>query len=497
MEFAKDWGKPGPHPDRILLNLTKEPATSISVTWRTDASVRQAYAEIAPATAAPKFWRQAETLPATTVPMDGRQVQKAGLLSHYHSVTFSDLVPDTLYAYRVGDGRVWSEWIQFRTAAAGPAPFTFMYVGDAQNNILEVWSRLIREGYRTAPNAAFIIHAGDLINDAHSESQWAEWFSAGGFIHRMLPSLPVAGNHEYDPYNAADEARDIERLSVQWRAQFTLPENGIDALPETNYYVDYQGVRIIVLNSNERQQAQAAWLREVLASNAQRWTVVTYHHPLFSASADRDNPLLRELWKPLFDEYGVDIALQGHDHAYARGHAAAPGGNLPTGLNTRDGTGTLYVVSVSGGKMYGLRPEGWDGWPATRDRAAENTQLFQILSIDGDRLTYAARTATGELYDAFDLVKDPDGGPNWLLERKQEAIAARRFSGTIPYQDELPTSIREALLEKFPGFTFDDILYVDERDFRGYHVELEKGDTEIDLKLNMDGRILEQTIETD
>ena len=43
-------------------------------------------------------------------------------------------------------------------------PFSFFYVGDAQNYILELWSRLIREGYK-APTASFIIHAGDLIND--------------------------------------------------------------------------------------------------------------------------------------------------------------------------------------------------------------------------------------------------------------------------------------------------------------------------------------------
>jgi len=58
-----------------------------------------------------------------------------------------------------------------------------LYVGDAQNYILELWSRLIREGYKKAPDASFVIHAGDLVNNAHSEQQWQEWFDAGGWIH--------------------------------------------------------------------------------------------------------------------------------------------------------------------------------------------------------------------------------------------------------------------------------------------------------------------------
>ena len=46
------------------------------------------------------------------------------------------------------------------------------YVGDAQNYVYDLWSRLIREGYKKAPEASFILHAGDLIDDAHNEEEW-------------------------------------------------------------------------------------------------------------------------------------------------------------------------------------------------------------------------------------------------------------------------------------------------------------------------------------
>ncbi len=441
-EFAKNWSKPGQHPDHIVLNFSEDPSESVSVTWRTSTEITQGYAEIAIASAAPKFWRNAKTIEAKTETMDARKVETAGVVSNYHSVTFSGLTSDTLYAYRVGDGKIWSEWIQFRTASKASKPFSFLYVGDAQNYILELWSRLIREGYRKAPYASFIIHAGDMINDAHSERQWHEWFTAGGWIHRMLPSISVPGNHEYRPLSTKKKENNIRSLSVQWKHQFTLPENGpeIDELKETVYFTDYQDLRVISLNSNLKQEEQIEWLEKVLKNNPKKWVVVTYHHPLFSASSGRDNTRLRSLWKPIFDKYKVDLALQGHDHSYARGrtepYLAADEQNVLDGLNTRDYTGTVYVVSVSGGKMYKLRPNGWEGWDAQRDRAAENTQLVQLISIDGDKLSYQSFTATGELYDAFDLIKQSDGRPNKFIEKRGYAIDPRRHDNTINYQDQ-------------------------------------------------------------
>ncbi len=495
-EFAANWSKPGEHPDHIVLNLTADPATSASVTWRTSPEISEGYAEIAVADAAPKFWRNAKTTKAETTTMDASQIMTAEVVSNYHSVTFTGLLPDTLYAYRVGNGQIWSEWIHFRTASAEPEPFAFLYVGDAQNYILELWSRLIREGYRTAPEARFIIHAGDLVSEAHSERQWHEWFTAGGWIHSMLPSIPVPGNHEFEPYTEEEDENDIEHLSVQWNPQFTLPVNGPEGLNETSYYVDYQGVRILALNSSEQQEDQAAWLEEVLTDNPNKWTVATFHHPLFSASAGRNNNELRALWKPIFDKYRVDIALQGHDHSYARGGVAPRGENLVTGVNTRDQTGTMYVVSVSGGKMYELR-DGWEDLGAQRDRAAENTQLFQVINVNGDTLSYQAYTATGQLYDAFDLIKPTGDGPNRLVERQEEAIAARRHDNTITYEDQLPESIQNDVLARHPGYELDGVRYADDPGFRGYYVELEDADTEVHLKIDMDGKVLEERVEQD
>jgi 3',5'-cyclic AMP phosphodiesterase CpdA len=441
-QYEEDWSKPDHHPDHIVLNLTEDPSTSMSVSWRTDTTIRDGMAEIAVATPAPKFWRYASSYEAHTETLDTHGVIQAGGVSNFHTVTFNGLLPDTLYAYRVGDGTYWSEWFQFRTASQEEKPFSFLYVGDAQNYILELWARLIREGFRKAPDAGFILHAGDLVNNAHSEQQWHEWFAAGGFIHSMVPSIATPGNHEYQPRTAEEAGENIRSLSVQWRPQFNLPLNGVSGFEETVYYADYQDTRIISLNSNRAPEEQIPWLEEVLSSNPRKWSIVSFHHPLYSASERRDNPELRDAWKPLFDKYGVDLVLQGHDHSYARGRTRPLGENVVDGLNTRDYAGTVYVVSVSGGKMYKLEPTGWDAFEeAEQERTAENTQLFQVITIDGDTLSYESYTATGDLYDAFDLLKSPGGAPNRFIERKGEAVPERRHHNTIPYEDPLPESI--------------------------------------------------------
>ncbi len=67
-------------------------------------------------------------------------------------------------------------------------------------------------------------------------------------------------------------------------------------------------------------------------------------------------------------------------------------------------SGTVYVVSVSGPKMYDLSDDPW------MKRKARNTQLFQVITIDNNKMTYEAFSADGELYDAFDLIKSGKKG---------------------------------------------------------------------------------------
>jgi hypothetical protein len=112
-KFHFDWSKPTEYPDRIVLNFGQNPTAEVNVTWRTNMEIKTGYAEIAIATAAPKFWKNGKTLTAKTEILDASMIQTAEVIANYHSVEFRDLLPDTTYAYRVGDGERWSEWFQF------------------------------------------------------------------------------------------------------------------------------------------------------------------------------------------------------------------------------------------------------------------------------------------------------------------------------------------------------------------------------------------------
>lgn len=387
-------------PDRIILTFASDPATSQAVTWRTDLTVKAAVAEIALAADGPVFekgWRGSDDKLVKRLPAKTEKLTDA----LYHSVNFTALAPKTKYVYRAGDGTNWSEWFQFETAAKEPEPFGFIYFGDAQNGIRSLWSRVARGAYSDMPKARFIVHAGDLVDAGNSDPQWGEWHAAAGWINGMVPSVPAAGNHEYS---------DPKGLTKHWRAQFTLPDHGPAGLQESCYFIDYQGVRVIVLNSNEKHAEQAAWLQKTLADNPARWTVVAFHHPVYSPVAGRDNPAVREAWRTVIDgaPHGVDLVLQGHDHTYGRS-------GLMRGDNTLDGTqvtterGTIYVVSVSGPKLYTGGDMAW------MVRRGNGVQLYQLIRFEAAELVYESRTARGDLYDAFTLRKRPDGG-NDLIE---------------------------------------------------------------------------------
>ncbi|QDU42448.1 Calcineurin-like phosphoesterase [Symmachiella dynata] len=407
--------RPTAMPDRILLTWNDDVATTQAVTWRTDTSVKKGYAQIALAEDGPMFTTKSKDVSSTKQLLDSDLGQ-----AHYHTAHFTDLTPKTLYVYRVGDGVNWSSWTHFRTPSTEAEPFTFIYFGDAQNNLKAHWWRVFREAYADAPRAQFMLHAGDLINRGSRDAEWGDWVRAGGWVNAMIPSVAIPGNHEYSKYDPnGNEYPDGQRqLSTHWPVLFEFPTNGPDSLSESAYWFDFQGTRFICLNSNEQIDVQTPWLEGVLKDNPNKWTVVTHHHPIYPSSRAQ-NPEIRDGWQPLYDKYGVDIVLQGHDHSYGRTGLMGYEQNLPTGVTVQsEKAGTLYVVSVSGPKQYGR-----NDFPFVR--RAEDTQLYQIITVDGDELRYDARTATGALYDAFTLRKR-DGEVNELIERVPDTPEYRR-----------------------------------------------------------------------
>ena len=396
-------------PDRVIMNLTEKPETSVAVNWRTDLTQAQGEVQWAVATDGPEFLKSVQKIPSAIEFLSVKNGEVT-IEANYHSARLEGLQPAQTYVYRVGFGEHWSEWHQFRMPAKGKA-LSFLYFGDAQNDVKSMWSRVIRESYKKMPQVDFMLHAGDLINRSGEDIEWGEWFYAGSFIHATVPSLMTPGNHEY--------ARGVI-LAPQWKKQFNLPANGPKGLDETCYQVNYQDLKVISLDAEQIDeskhfaQLQATWLDSILTNDPRPWTVVTLHYPFYSTKPNRDNVELRDRFKPIIDKHRVDLVLQGHDHAYGRGSVA----NAPLAADSRKtSSATVYVVSVSGPKMYEVSDDPW------MDRRASNTQLFQLISLEGTELLYQAFTATGELYDSFLLEKGKDGVNK--LTNKIPAMAER------------------------------------------------------------------------
>lgn len=444
------WQEPSEWPDRIVATIEGDPARSIAVTWRTSEAVTETQAEIALARPDARFDREARAVAAQTERLDLAQAVHEGLsfpvehnqglpATHHHSVRFDGLEPDTLYAYRVqGAEGKWSEWFQTRTAPAS-GPIRFIYLGDAQNGLASHWPRVIRAAFQKAPDARFILHAGDLVNRGSRDLEWAHWFRAGSFIHGMIPAIPVAGNHEYDDY-ALSQSEEIELLSILWRPQFRLPIEAAlsEPLHETVYSVRYSpDLEVFLLNTNiDDLTEQARWLDERLAQSDARWRVVSMHHPIFSSGRGRDSPGRREVLLPILLKHEVDLVLQGHDHTYARG--TMPSLDQVPSRTARTANGAvkaMFVNSVSGSKQYEFNEDGWDKYEATGirlDRRGENTQFFQVIEIDEGGLHYAAYSADGQLYDEFRLAKASDGAKT--LVNTPDLPAEKRFENTLPYE---------------------------------------------------------------
>ena len=417
------WQLPTQWPDRVIATVTADPTTSFSVSWRTNSDVELAEAQLAKAQNISRFDFDAQTYPATTEAVDltkaaqhgnayGRYTNHGFGVVHTHSVTFSDLEPGTTYAFRVrGAARHWSEWFHLTTAPPANAPLKFLYFGDAQNGVLSHWSRVIRAAFAMAPDASVSIHAGDMVERASRDYEWAEWFRAGAFVHARIPAVAVAGNHEYDVVTENGRA-----LSPLWRTQFRLPlsEELPPALQETVYEVNFPQVDIYVLDTNvegDLRDAQARWLDERLTASTTRWRIVTSHTPIFRSAANRaDDPWLHAAIRPILSKHRVDLVLQGHDHVYMRGHI-----EVETVTDDEHGAmavQTVFVNSMSGPKGYRGKSDGWDGYSdagAKLARTGENVQFFHVGEIDHGRLTLTTYTALGEVYDAFTLEKDREG----------------------------------------------------------------------------------------
>jgi hypothetical protein len=383
----------GPRPDQITVAFGNDPERSLVWTWRTDPSVASSRLRLV----APGAHWSCEPQRSETITGQYELIETPSVLNdpaiRRHRVEATDLAPDTVYAYSLGDGspQGWSPWYTARTGPDRPRSITFLYMGDPQCG-LEEWGKLLSAAYRRHPDAACLLIAGDLVDRGNERTNWDHFFVRAAGVFERLPVLPCAGNHEY-----------LDQGPRLYRAFFDLPANGPAGIdPDLVYAFEYGNAFIAVLDSTlalaspAMAHKQAEWLDDALGRTQRPWKLVMFHHPVYASHPTRESPALGEAWVPVFDKHHVDLVLQGHDHAYQRTYPLRAGRRV-----TRPDQGTTYIVSVSGTKYYGQRLR------AEMDVGFTERSTYQTITIEvpEDRLVYRAWDGEGREVDHFTIEK--------------------------------------------------------------------------------------------
>ncbi len=371
-------------PDRILITWSGDPFSSRDVTWQGDTLTHHGFLQLTESLASN------DTVLYTS---PSKIIKTSGGATSFFRIGIKDLKPGYSYQYRVANENRWSEWYTFKIGNRADSAHSFIFIGDVQDSINGVSGELFRRAYESQPNASFIMFIGDMIERPH-DAYWGEWFREGGTIFKTLPVIATPGNHEY--YKGL-----IQKIDERWMAHFSFPQNGPPNFLGRVCFWDYQNTRYISLDSNGIQSIPSAleqrnWLKFVLENTHQRWIVIMMHHPIYSTSRGRDYFYLRALFKPLFDQYNVDLVLEGHDHAYGRAIHIA-NSKFP------DQQGAVYVVSHASPKLYDI------GFSSKMDKLATNTQMYQLVDVSNDSIRYRAYTSDGTPFDGFTIHKDAGG----------------------------------------------------------------------------------------
>ena len=366
----------------LHLTFGADPARQMVASWITDGAVNRP--RVLYGTPEGGFGGCAEAETRTYV--DGT----SGRTVYVHHAGMDRLRPNTDYIYLVQHDGATPDAGTFRTAPSGRAPFTFTSFGDqatpevtwtAQAGVFPGLdanstpaSKDVVTGVETVAPLFHLLN-GDLCYanlDVDRVRTWNNFFTNNTRSARFRPWMPAAGNHEIEKQNG--------QIGLDaFQTYFKLPSTETDAeLANLWYSFTVGSVRVIVLQNDDNclqdggdvyisgysGGRQLAWLQqELAAARASRdvdWIVVAMHQVMISTSDANGSDLgLREKYGPLFDKYGVDLVLCGHEHDYERslavrgvvsGSETLTPNPVSTATDNIDSTyGTVHMILGGGG----------------------------------------------------------------------------------------------------------------------------------------------------
>ncbi|HWH26631.1 MAG TPA: metallophosphoesterase family protein [Pseudolysinimonas sp.] len=290
--------------------------------------------------------------------------------------TLSGLTENTAYSYRVGSEGNWSPTYAFATQSFDGA-FDFLFFGDPQigasGNIAKDgagWNDTLNVALGANPNAELLVSGGDQVETANTETQWDAFLAPDKL--RQYPWAATIGNHDVG-------GKAYEQHLFTPNTDHTAPyySNGNPASNTSggDYWYIYKDVLFIDLNSNSYATSQGgggdaahvSYVTDVVNQHGAeaKYTVLVYHHSIYSPAdhaKDADNKVRRVDFPTTFSTLGVDLVLQGHDHAYSRSYEIKNGAKAnpdeqPGAADVYTGPGgVVYVTanSASGSKYYDL-----------------------------------------------------------------------------------------------------------------------------------------------
>lgn len=371
------------------VSWTEDPARSVTVSWRSaEPGVQTLQLVTERDYAAAGFSGALETDAAA------RDVSLDGSGAYRCEATIRGLTPGERYVCRVGTEGAWSETLRFTADDPASQSVAFAYFGDAQpagETDYTGFAALAHSVRAAHPELSFAIFGGDMVNSGVSLAQLDAFLGAAETSMPGLPLFAVNGNHESNfPGGKPELYLDV----------FAMPKNGPEGFAGEFYSFDVGNIHIVAVNSwvfSGEQNLSAAdfdrlsdWLRRDLASSAADWQIVVTHIPVQAVHSDATAEKLKAAWGPIFEDYGVDLVLEGHQHVYSR--------SVPLYRGSTDyENGLTYIMGVSGSKFYASSDE------TRAARVVYETPNCQIVRSDGAALCVLTVDAEGRELDFVSL----------------------------------------------------------------------------------------------
>ena len=271
----------------------------------------------------------------------------------FHAI-IRDLTPETKYYYKVGNAVNGYSAISSFIAPADPAgnkPFAFVVSPDTQGYSESTYANtgtLYDYIKANETDAAFLLHNGDVVEDASFSDHWQYFFDAAQNLLNTLPIMATPGNHDGASY---------DQNFVQYNARFNYsslkqPSGLSPAAAGTVYSFEYGDALFIILNSNVSSadnDIQFNFMADEAEASAKAWKIVNIHASPYDPGSSHYQ--VNNASGKKFTDAGIDLVLSGHEHAYARSTLKTTSSAAGTGSieKAKFGEAPTYVI---GGSVY-------------------------------------------------------------------------------------------------------------------------------------------------